>query len=196
MKSVMLLRAMNDVQDGYIESAAPRGHLHDRKVFSPWFSVKTLVSAAAVLAIAVCITNLRLRREPSVTASPYQPCATLQEAEDITGYALSVPDSLLEEGKTEIMVYYGSMTELSVLDNEYHTVLYVRKDKGEQDISGIHDTYDAEDKVEIGGCTVTLRGDRDMYYVAVWTKNGFSYSLTSSKGLSKETMTEYIGSIE
>ncbi|MBR4164181.1 MAG: hypothetical protein IKR11_11715, partial [Solobacterium sp.] len=116
MKSTDIIKAFNDIQDDFIEEAAPKNLLPKKTSFA-WFNMKTLAGAFAVILIAIFMGNIT--RKPDVAVvNPYVSCSSFAEASEITGYTLSVPDTFMESDMMEISVISGTMTEGKYLENE------------------------------------------------------------------------------
>ena len=128
--------------------------------------------------------------------NPFMDCETLEEAEELAGFDLTVPD-VWEEFNTKT---------IRVLQNEMIEVIYkkgedgeegarIRKALGEEDISGDYNVY-AEEKIkEIGDASVTIKGDGEQFMLAVWTANGYTYSVRVA-GLSEEKITELVQQVQ
>jgi len=193
MKSTDIIKAFNDIQDDFIEEAAPKNILPKKASFS-WFNMRALAGAFAVLLIAIFMGNIT--RKPDVAVvNPYVSCSSLAEAEEITGYTLSVPDTFMESETMEISVINGTMTEVKYLENE-ETILTIRKGKGKEDISGDYNTYENTEIIVVNDREVTIKGNEDLYQLAVWTMDDYSYSVYSDSSLTKDTLTELIQQVQ
>ena len=53
----------------------------------------------------------------------------------------------------------------------------IRKAPGEEECSGDYNAYSEEKTVTVGDKEVTLRGNNGKVMVAVWTEDGYSYSI-------------------
>ena len=62
-----------------------------------------------------------------------------------------------------------------------------RKSAGIEDISGDFNSYDTVQELTVGDITATLKGNSGIYMLAIWSKDGFSYSLSISSGAAEET---------
>ena len=126
-------------------------------------------------------------------ANPFAECSTMSAAQKGAGFEMSAPETL---GGAEpvIRVMKGYMIELIYeLDAGQ---LRIRKAVGEGDISGDYTQYAVSSVVSVGGVEVTLRGEAEgSYSVAVWTAEGYSYSVTTPGGSSREFMLELAGSV-
>ena len=75
--------------------------------------------------------------------------------------------------------------------------LFIRKKAGEDpDISGDYNEYSQTVSAGIGGHDVTLKGDDDLINVALWTADGYSYSIDTDQALTQEQMTAIIEIVE
>ena len=63
------------------------------------------------------------------------------------------------------------------LDGETETAR-VRKAPGSEDVSGIYTEYPDVDTVSVAGTPVTIKGNDEGASLAIWTRGGYSYSVT------------------
>lgn len=73
--------------------------------------------------------------------------------------------------------------------------LFMRTGTGEADISGDYNEYTLEQKVSVKGKHAQLKGENNRFMLALWSDNGYSYSV-STNGLSLKKMKELVGGIE
>ena len=64
------------------------------------------------------------------------------------------------------------------------------------DIRGDYNEYSQTVSAGIGGHDVTLKGDDDLINVALWTADGYSYSIDTDQALTQEQMTAIIEIVE
>ena len=69
--------------------------------------------------------------------------------------------------------------------------LILRKARG---ATGMRSTYPIVYRTYSAGCSVVLKGNNQGYYSAEWTKNGFSYSVSSNVPLTQTMFCNYITS--
>ena len=81
--------------------------------------------------------------------------------------------------------FWGEMAEIRYRNGEAEAVF--RKSAGTDDISGDFNSYDTVQELTAGDITATLKGNSGTYLLAVWSKDGFSYSLSISPGAPEET---------
>ena len=92
-------------------------------------------------------------------------------------------------------VAFSNMVEIQY-SNGSDNILY-RLEKGEvaEDISGDYNIYENIKKLTVDNTEVTIKGNEDVYKVAVWYKNGVNYSLSSEQGLKIEDIQSLINEI-
>lgn len=131
----------------------------------------------------------------SQTPNPFADCETKEEAEELAGFSLTIPESLEQEGSTEA---YRAMKDsmLEVLVSGEEDQIRIRKGAGEEDISEDYTVYEKEDTVEIGERKVTVKGDETLVYLAVWQEGEYSYSVSSENGMALEDMTQLVEGIQ
>ena len=86
---------------------------------------------------------------------------------------------------TEYLSYWSDMAEINYQGAD-ETACY-RKSKGEEDNSGDYNEYAEVQTLEADGFSVTVKGEDGIYRLAVWQKDGYSYSLSLEKGANAET---------
>ena len=125
-------------------------------------------------------------------ANPFITCDTLEEAEEIAGFTMSVPDSLADFDQNMIQAVDKSMIQIFYGNDRQ---ILVRKGTGTDDISGVYTEYSVNKSFDVSGSTVTLKGDGDIINLAVWTRDGYSYSVYAESGLSESEMILIVESV-
>ena len=120
-------------------------------------------------------------------ANPWSEVDSISEAKAITGFDFTVPESIDGNSQSLAQVMNDELIEVRFGDD-----IIVRKSKGSEDNSGSFNNYDT---VKEEG-NLTVKGNGDTYNVAIWTSDGYSYSITSSNGLSMEAITDAVSSIK
>ncbi|MGN0634774.1 MAG: hypothetical protein ACI4I5_00985 [Acutalibacteraceae bacterium] len=118
--------------------------------------------------------------------SPIEEFDTLEDAAKAAGFSLSVPDSIRATG------YYVIGKE--ILEVGFDTG-YLRKAVGSGDISGCYTTYENTQIETLDGKTVTLKGNGEQIMLALWSADGYSYSI-GSDGMSAEAMSALIAAVQ
>lgn len=154
--------------------------------------------------------------ETTQIANPFTEWETLDEAAAETGFSLVVPDTVDGYAKRTIMtmnqemtqVIYGNEDAYSNLSDEewnqldFETIdfsshdLLIRKAVGSEDISGDYNSYDTVVETQIDDRQVTMKGNGELLYIAIWERDGYSYAIDASDGLQEEEMTTLIAKIQ
>ena len=159
------------------------------------------LSAVMVLCLAACGQSApRTQPEEAGTESnveipnPFTDCETLEEAADITGFDMAVPETLEGYDRPTIQVMSGTMIQVTYRNDNDGSVS-IRKASGSDDISGDYNQYAQNDTVSVGELEVSMKGEQDLAYLATWTNDGYTYAVSVSSGLSDDAMAELIAEI-
>lgn len=117
--------------------------------------------------------------------SPFIPCASMDEAEKLAGFALTAP-----KGADTIEAWDSYMIQL-IYGGEEET-MRIRKAADKGDISGDYNEY-AQVKTVDG---VTIKGEKDAFALAVWEKDGYTFSVNVTEALSQTDMLALVASIK
>lgn len=112
--------------------------------------------------------------------NPWQEYKTVSEAAKAAGISFSVPEKLENYTVSYVQAMDG-IVEVTYSDGSNE--ICVRKGRGTDDISGDYNVYKNVSEKEIGGNTVTLKGNGDGVISAVWTDGKYSYSIYSGNEL-------------
>ena len=181
------------------------------------FTVLTV--GATVLSLVGCSTNKDIVKkddsnaletaDTNQIANPWSEVSSIIEAKAITGFDFIVPDTIDGKSQSLIQVMNDEMIEVRYGDD-----IIVRKSKGSEDNSGNFNSYDVvkEENIEYvapgsdcgtpDGIVLTLKGSGDTFNCVTWTRTAsqagadYSYSITCGGGLSLETITEVVNSID
>ena len=119
-------------------------------------------------------------------ANPWQECASMAQAESLAGFSFAISDSALPEGygpeAAYIQVIASAMIEVDYTGGRGGSVC-LRKAVGTDDVSGDYNSYDLTQTSRIAGQDVTLRGAENAWYVATWTRDGYSFAVVSTSAL-------------
>ena len=85
--------------------------------------------------------------------------------------------------QVEHTIYVGYWKEVAEITytGDGQTAVY-RKETGSSDISGDYNIYNSEIQMSINGYDVILKGNDNVYSLAIWTDGDYSYSLSFSDG--------------
>ena len=128
--------------------------------------------------------------------NPWTDCGTLEEAAQIAGFEMTVPDTIdgypntmiQAMDKTMIQVFYS---DKAIGEEDCKTVL-IRKGLGEEDISGDYNEYTENTTAVMNGVEVSLRGGGGLVHTAAWMQDGYSYSIAADDGMSAEQIEKLV----
>ncbi|MBQ6067566.1 MAG: hypothetical protein IJK89_12200 [Clostridia bacterium] len=148
---------------------------------------------AVVLISVLAVTMINRQPQPGgdLTAGApveYQSARELSKASGIEIEDLR--DLPFEATQTVYLDYQINLAEINY-SNETQSLWY-RASRGGGDNSGDYNEYEKIETREAGGVTFTLKGNGDLIYCALYEKNGCSYSIGSTGGLTWRQIEEMI----
>ena len=161
--------------------------------------MKKLITAilllTAILALAACGGS----QEPEETettnmGNPWVDCASLEDAARLAGFVFMVPDRIEGYPNTFIQAMEDYMIQVfyCVKDPGDGDRVLLRKGSGAEDISGDYGEYPEVETAALHGVDVTLKGEDGLVHTAVWTRDGYSYSVSADAGMSREQIEELV----
>lgn len=128
-------------------------------------------------------------------SSPYVEYNSVDELKENVNINAKMPDKIKSYNSYSYSVAFSNMVEIQY-SNGSDNILY-RLEKGEvaEDISGDYNNYENIKKLTVDNTEVTIKGNEDVYKVAVWYKNGVNYSISSEQGLKIEDIQNLINEI-
>lgn len=210
MKEMRLMRAIGEIDDKYIEEAAPSGEKKTAIRFAPWTKFAGIAACAAI-AIGAGIFALT-QQGGNIVASPGQteegtsdyvqyvnPIAefdTLSEAENAVGFDIEIPESYGDHSTRRFSVITGTILEIQYYDDSENRGMNIRKTRGGEDVSGDYSEYDNVSEIQTAAGAVTIKGNDGEYDLAVWNSDGYSYSVSVDSGISEEEMIKIVEKIQ
>jgi len=95
---------------------------------------------------------------------------------------------------TTYTILWDTLAEITYTGDNNELVF--RKAAGNDDISGDYNVYNTEKTCDMDGYTVILKGNDGTYNLAVWQKDGYSYSIMTTEGISENEMTAMIENVK
>lgn len=141
--------------------------------------MKTLLAILTLALLFSCSSTKKAEETTSAIANPFSEFSLLSEAENAASFDVTLPDL---EGYT-LKVYRVIEGELLEVIYEGEGEIRIRKAVGDSDVSGDYNTYSKQRMVARKGRTILLEGEDDKVYKATWSDSGYSYSITSDKGI-------------
>lgn len=119
----------------------------------------------------------------SQLADPYMEVESLEEAAELTGFEISVPEAEEDHPDMIIRVLDDDMIEVIYVNDENETedgldeAYRIRKAEGDDDISGDYNEYGFSKMIETENGSINIKGNGNACCVAVWQKDGYTYAL-------------------
>lgn len=112
---------------------------------------------------------------------------TLKELSEAVGFQVEGIE-LADENDVKLIYlsYWGELAEIKYDLND-NQISY-RVSKKNEDNSGDYNQYSHIEEMNINNMMITLKGDGQAYYLAVWQVDSMSYSISSTKGLDLEEL--------
>ena len=149
-----------------------------------------------ILPLAACGNKTDDSTEPDIIGmpNPFTDFDTLAEAEKQTGFYITLPDAIGSSDNKIYRAMNNEMLEVIYVNGEDETGR-VRKARGSEDISGDYNEYAETETVSVGGVDVLYKGDAELVKLAVWTNDGYTYSVSSEAGLTADEMTALVSAV-
>lgn len=163
-------------------------------------NIRKYLSAAACF--AVLLAGFYAAGHMAGIFQPYEPNVaivngivevdTLEQLADAVGFEVEELTALpfaVEE--TTYVSYWNELAEITYT-GEGQTAAF-RKSPGTEDNSGDYNTYSAVKEIHMGPLTATLKGSGEVYTLAVWSADGYAYSICLSDGISEAEWQHLLG---
>lgn len=129
-------------------------------------------------------------------ANPYKEAKTLDELAQIAGFELNFPQSIEGFGEPGYMSAIPKvLAQVSYGSGEPSVLVRKGPSDGKGDISGKYVAYEKETTVDVNGMQVKISGMDEGYLNAIWSKDGYDYSVTPSGFLSEEDFVAIISQV-
>lgn len=176
MKNIDLLRAINDIDNKYIEEAMPLAYKKEKRFsilrYLPAFFGLVLVAVVGVKLINTFIDT----QDNNVTiANPNVEYQTLLEAQNAVGFDFNIDLSGFDN--LTYTVINNEILDISYSNDDDY--LICRKSKGSEDNSGDFNTYDNVGDVVVNGINVTVSSSENKMLMT-FIYEDYSYSFSSN----------------
>lgn len=155
--------------------------------------VLLILSAIITMGLTACSTKEEKSDNVQIP-NPFIACDTINEAAEKVGFDISVPDSMEGYEERQIFVTEDGMIEIIYQDSE--SKIQIRKMAGSEDISGDYNQYKEVKTIMVDDKNVTMKGNDGKISTAIWSKDGYTFSVYSSKALSENDITALVQSIQ
>lgn len=147
--------------------------------------------AASILFFALHYNNIKNIEKPVLNDGRPLQVESVEEISKNLEFEIKDIDVLKEKAyDTSYYIIGNSLAQISY-ELEDNKAVY-RKAKGNEDISGDYSVYSQE--VKEGN--ILIKGNENLYNLALWTDEGYSYSLSFENGIEKDEFISIINSIE
>lgn len=119
--------------------------------------------------------------------------SSVEELADTVGFKIEEIEELPFGVEETSYISYGNLAEISYIGGNQSVTF--RKSVGNEDNSGDYTVYEKVINSSIDENEIELKGDGELFYLAVWNTNGFSYSVSVENGIEEAVFTDMLGSI-
>lgn len=129
-------------------------------------------------------------------ANPMKEYGSAEELSDAVGFTVrEIGELPFTVKETLYFTYYDTLAEIRYTGDDQE--VYFRKSQGEdEDNSGVYNTYSQTTTITVGDTEITCKGESDAYELAIWKKDGYSYSISLQTGISLEELQAMIETVE
>lgn len=129
-------------------------------------------------------------------ANPMKEYGSAEELSDAVGFTVREIGELPFTVKEPLyFTYDDTLAEIRYTGDDQE--VYFRKSQGEdEDNSGVYNTYSQTTTITVGDTEITCKGESDAYELAIWKKDGYSYSISLQTGISLEELQAMIETVE
>lgn len=160
--------------------------------FPNWRYLSTLAACVAIVLLCVTvlpgILNTKEHNEDNVAiGNGIIECEDIAELSQYAGFKMNeitdIPFDVVEHTYTW---WFDEIAQIEYVGNG-NTITY-RVAKSEDDISGDYNDYTQTREEMFKNNKVTMKGNEDKVYVAIWQSGEYSYAICSSNGISYSEM--------
>lgn len=128
-------------------------------------------------------------------ANPMKEYDSAEELSEAVGFTINdISELPFSVEETSYFSYDDTLAEIRYTG--FHQEVNFRKSKGEEDNSGVYNTYNQETTVTVGAQKVICKGTDDKYELAIWQTEGYSYSISLQNSISLEQLQSIIENVE
>jgi len=166
-------------------------------IFLNWKRMSILVACAAIVLLCVtALPSIMNTKKPTKVdleqlANEIIVCRDIDELSQYAGFDINeisdIPFDIVECSYTW---WFDSFAQIEYISDD-NAITY-RVAESEEDISGDCNDYSQIQEETIGQNVVTIKGNDDLAYLAIWTAGKYAYSISSSKGINYTEMKRMI----
>ena len=163
-----------------------------------YFTIKAVGKqgqSAGVYLNGARITVCTIEGKTSQLPNPLVSYSTLDEARKAVGFSFAVPTVLpADYQRTDIIVIDNNLAEIFYKKGTQE--IRYRTTRGNADISGNYTAYDEVKTVAVGSSKVTMKGKNGLVNLAIWSKDGISYSIDFDEACDRNTVSSMIEDVK
>jgi len=188
----------DEMRERILANVSEKVSKREKKVlaFPNWKRMSTLAACAAIVLLCVTalpgIINTNKPTEVDLElANEIIECRDIDELSQYAGFDINeLSDIPFESVACSYTWWFDSFAQIEYIGDD--NVITYRASEREEDISGDHNDYSEIQEETIGQNVVTIKGNDNQAYLAIWTAGKYAYSISSSEGI---PYTEMIGMI-
>lgn len=144
--------------------------------------------------LGLCACQSQTKTYATMIANPFTNCASLEEAEELSGIQLTLPGDL---AACEEIVYRAANSEalqlLEVIVDWDGNEIRLRKSPGKEDNSGMYEEFAIAVENADGERGLIMKGDGNgLYRLAIWQDGEYSCSISCEEALAQETLYDWV----
>ncbi len=155
--------------------------------FPNWKRMSTLAACAAI--VLLCVTALpgilntdKPMEDDLMATNEIIECRDIDELSQYAGFTINeLSDIPFESVACSYTWWFDLFAQIEYVGDD-NAITY-RVAESEEDISGDYNEYSQIQKETIGQNVVTIKGNDDQAYLAIWTAGKYAYSISSSEGI-------------
>lgn len=167
----------------------------------PFKNYRKFVSIAACFAVLLVSSfliynnvNISNQHPPVQIVSGVVECPSIDKLSATVGFKVYQVQTLpFKAEQTQYVSYWKKLAQI-MYSGEGNTLAF-RMSVGSEDNSGDPGEYSNKQTISIGNIVVTLKGQGEIYKLAIWHTKGYSYSVNVSNGISQEEMVKIVKSV-
>lgn len=194
------IKVTDEMHDRIMKKISNMDFDNNSKKVLKFSAYKKYISIAAcfvfLLVGVITIPNIiKHNTEPQVQVVPdIVEYNSVNELSNAVGFTVQEINNLpFDVEKKTYIAYSKELAEIIYAGQD--SMVTFRESQGDKDISGDYYAYDTVNEISVGNTLVTIKGNADKFNLAVWEKDGFSWSLQISVGVSEKEILDMVKNV-
>lgn len=180
---------------GNIDIVKKQSKVHSFRAYRKYISIAACFVLLLVGTFLVYNSLTNSNNPPVATNNSIADCGSSGELSDAVGFKVREVNTFpFNVQQTTYASFWGKTAQIAYMGGD--NTLVFRMSAGSEDNSGNYNEYSEVKSFSAGDYTVTIKGDNEQYYLAVWEYGGYSYSINIPNGVSKEAMLKVVLSVK